>query len=150
MITAALAPESSMVVSTYLAAGKLHLKGAAHKLQEYQLQTVCENKTRLHCARSCMTAALGQADSPASYCRSWRRALDSRITYGGHSWPWQNGPPDPVGRSSTPNLISPLAEAPVRANVQSIASHTCDIVVDVMLNYGLLAKKALRRARARR
>ena len=55
-----------------------------------------------------------------------------------------------VGRPSTFKLISLLAEVPVRTAVQKIASHTCDIVVSVMLNYGLLARKALRRARPRR
>lgn len=94
--------------------------------------------------------ALGQADSPSSYCRSWYRLVDSSTVNGGHSCPWQNGGPSrTVGRPSTFKLISLLAEVPVTTAVQNIASHTCDIVVNLMLSYGLLARKALRRARPR-
>ncbi len=142
--------------------GSFHIFGCKENCTSRALPTnlnstncrLCVNKTRLRVATSlrCITAALGQADLPSSYCRSWYRLLASSTVNGGHSCPWQKGGPSrTVGRSSTFKLISLLAEVPVKTAVQRIASHTCDIFVSVMLTYGLLARKALRcRARPRR
>lgn len=130
--------------------GSLHIFGCRENCTSRALPTKLKsincrlrvNKTRLRVARSlhCVTAALGQADIPFSYCRSWYRLLESSTVNGGHSCPWQNGGPSrTVGRSSTFKLISLLTEVRVRTAVQRITSHTCDMVVSTMLDNGLLA-----------